>query len=56
MKHEPLQRSGAADQESLFSDFVLIGQAFADAFRGLSAGSPPQSCRCRTTIHYAAWR
>ena len=55
MKHEPLQRPGVADQESLIGDFVLIGQAIADAFRGLSPGSPPE-CRCRTTIHYAAWR
>ena len=55
MKHELLQRSSVADQESLASDFILIGQAIADAFRGLSAGSPSESCSC-TKIHYAGWR
>jgi hypothetical protein len=55
MNRDPLHSHGVADQESLLGDFVLIGQAIADAFRGMSAGSPPGCC-CRTTIHYAAWR
>ena len=55
MKQDPLHSHGVADQESLFGDFALIGQAIADAFRGMSAGSPPE-CSCRTRIHYAAWR
>jgi hypothetical protein len=55
MKHDPVHRPGAADQESLAGDFALIGQAIADAFRGLSAGSPANSCSC-TKIHYAGWR
>ena len=54
MKYESLQRPDVADQESLASDFVLIGQAIADAFRGMSAGSR-LNCRC-TKIHYAGWR
>jgi hypothetical protein len=55
MKYEPVQRADVADQDSLASDFLLIGQAIADAFRGLSAGSPVENCSC-TKIHYAGWR
>ena len=54
MKHEPLQRPGPAGQDSLASDFVLIGQAVADAFRGLSARSECGGCAAK--IHYAGWR
>jgi hypothetical protein len=55
MKNESLRRPAMAGQDSLASDFVLIGQAIADAFRGLSAGSPVEGCSCEK-IHYAGWR
>ena len=54
MKHDLNQGPGTADQDSLTSDFTLIGQAIADAFRGLSSGSR-LDCRC-PKIHFAGWR
>jgi hypothetical protein len=43
MKYEPIERPAASDQESLASDFGLIGRAIADAFRGMSSSSRLES-------------
>ena len=43
MKHEPITRPSKQGEESLASDFALIGEAIADAFRGLSSSSRLES-------------
>ena len=43
MKYEPILRQPAQEPESLASDFGLIFEAFADAFRGISASSRLES-------------
>lgn len=43
MKYEPIERPSVSDQESLASDFGLIGRAIADAFRGMSSSSRLES-------------
>jgi hypothetical protein len=54
MNYEPILRRHGQGPGSLSSDFGLIFEAFADAFRGLSA-EPEFDCRC-SKIHYAGWR
>ncbi len=53
MKHDPILRSAAQPRDSLASDFGLIAEAIADAFRGMSASdrlesrwSRLRSCGC----------
>ena len=43
MKHEPIQRREALGRESLYGDFRLILDAFADAFRGMASSSRLES-------------
>jgi hypothetical protein len=54
MRQDVKHQEVFARPESLGEDFVLIFEAFADAFRG-SASTARQDCRC-PTIHYAGWR
>jgi hypothetical protein len=42
MKHEPIRRPKRGE-DSLTSDFALIGQAIVDAFRGMSSSSRLES-------------
>ena len=43
MKYEPILRQPAQDPDSLASDFGLIFDAIADAFRGMSSSSRLES-------------
>ena len=43
MKYEPIARPSARSQDSLASDFGLIFEAIADAFRALTSPSPLES-------------
>jgi hypothetical protein len=43
MKYEPIQRRKALGRESLGSDFRLIFNAFADAFRTITSPSRLES-------------
>ena len=43
MKHEPIKRLARQGEDSLSSDFALIAEAIADAFRGLSSSSRLES-------------
>ena len=43
MKHESIKRPASRGEESLASDFALIAEAIADAFRGLSSSSRLES-------------
>jgi hypothetical protein len=43
VKHEPIARRSAQSQDSLASDFGLIFEAIADAFRAMSSRSRLES-------------
>ena len=43
VKHEPIERRSARSQDSLASDFGLIFEAIADAFRAISSPSRLES-------------